>query len=83
VRGDPVRLRFATGQCTEEALAELRGILERHAGHVPVRLELLGDDGPLPFQLGDHLRVSRRPGLFGELKSRFGPDSVSDGVSTG
>jgi hypothetical protein len=30
------------------------------------------------LQQSTHLRVERRPGLFGELKSAFGPDVVDD-----
>jgi DNA polymerase III subunit alpha len=78
VRGDPVVIRFDPQQCTAEVLAELRGILARHQGHVPVRVELTGTAEQRTYQLGDELRVTRRPGLFGELKSRFGPDVVED-----
>jgi DNA polymerase III subunit alpha len=78
VRGDPVVLRLAVQQCTSGIVSDLKDILSRHNGHVPVTVELVSSSGSRVYRLGDELRVSRRPGLFGELKSRFGPDIVAE-----
>lgn len=79
VRGTPLEVRFAQGQCTVDALRRLGGVLGNHRGHVPVHLVVPADDaGHLRWRLGDHLRITRRPGLLGELKSAFGPDVVAD-----
>jgi DNA polymerase III subunit alpha len=83
VRGDPVVLRLELQQCTPTVIGELKEVLSRHHGHVPVRLELVGKGEAREFQLGDGYRVSRRPGLYGELKSRFGPDVVADRTPVG
>jgi DNA polymerase III subunit alpha len=77
VRGDPVVLRLDVQQCTPAVVTDLKGILSRHNGHVPVTVEVVSDGSSRTFQLGDDLRVTRRPGLYGELKERFGPDIVS------
>jgi DNA polymerase III subunit alpha len=46
---------------------------------VAVHLEILSPDGSCrAYRLSDDLRVERRPGLFGEIKSAFGPDAVDD-----
>jgi DNA polymerase III subunit alpha len=77
--GAPVVVRFASAQCTADAVRRLKGILGSHPGTVPVHLEVLAGDGSCrAYRLGDDLRVERRPGLFGEIKSAFGPDSVDD-----
>lgn len=76
VRGAPVELRFDAQQCTGEAVGRLRTVLGAHRGHVPVHLAVTVEDRTLRYQLADDLRVTRRPGLFGELKMAFGPDSV-------
>ena len=83
VRGSPVVLRFAVEQCTGEAISRLKSVLANHAGHVPVHLRLAdGEPQARTFQLGHEFRVNRRPGLFGELKSMFGPDAVEDDTGT-
>ncbi len=76
--GTPVTVRLDVRQCTAPTVTQLKDILSRHRGHVPVHLELRGGQQPTVFKLGDDFRVTRRPGLFGELKSRFGPEVVSD-----
>jgi DNA polymerase III subunit alpha len=77
--GAPVVVRFAADQCTPEAVARLRSVLGSHVGSVPVHLKVTGHDGAVrTYRLGDGLRVERRPGLFGEIKSAFGPDAVDD-----
>ncbi len=77
--GAPVVVTFATDQCTADAVGRLREVLSGHPGSVPVQLRLTGGDGYVrTYQLGDDLRVERRAGLFGELKSAFGPDAVDD-----
>jgi hypothetical protein len=63
-----------------EAVARLRQVLSEHRGHVPVHLTIDLDERSTTWQLGDDLRVTRHPGLFGELKMAFGPDAVSDGT---
>ena len=80
VRGAPVHVRFEPGQCTREAVQRLRSVLSEHRGHVPVHLTVDLDEQTTTWQLGDDLRVTRHPGLFGELKMAFGPDAVSDGT---
>jgi DNA polymerase-3 subunit alpha len=80
VRGAPVHVRFEPGQCTPDAVARLRTVLGEHRGHVPVHLTVWLDAGSSTYQLGDDLRVTRHPGLFGELKMAFGPDAVRDGA---
>ena len=75
--GDPVVVSFAVEQCTTAAVLRLKNVLAGHGGVVPVRLRIVDPDGACrTYQLGDELRVERRPGLFGELKSAFGPDAV-------
>lgn len=77
--GQPLVIRFATGQLTPESIARLEGVLAGHPGAAPVAVEVLADDGTTQrFRLGDRFRVERRPGLFGELKATFGPDAVHD-----
>jgi DNA polymerase-3 subunit alpha len=80
VRGAPVHVQFEPEQCTREAVARLRQVLSEHRGHVPVHLTIDLDERSTTWQLGDDLRVTRHPGLFGELKMAFGPDAVSDGT---
>jgi len=77
VRGTPVEVRFDLDQCTPDALRRLRGVLGNHRGHVPVHLRVRAGEGDRRWRLGDELRVTRRPGLLGELKSAFGPDVVA------
>ncbi len=75
--GAPVVVSFAAEQCTEDAVHRLKDVLANHGGVVPVHLEVVAADGGRRiYRLGDDLRVERRPGLFGELKSAFGPDAV-------
>lgn len=75
--GAPVVVSFAAEQCTAAAIQRLKGVLANHAGVVPVHLEIVATDGGRRvYQLGDDLRVERRPGLFGELKAAFGPEAV-------
>jgi DNA polymerase-3 subunit alpha len=77
--GAPVVVRFAHAQCTADAVRRLKQVLASHPGSVPVQLEVLAPDGSCrAYRLGDDLRVERRPGLFGEIKSAFGPDAVDD-----
>jgi DNA polymerase III subunit alpha len=79
--GAPVVVRFAAEQCTAEAIRRLRDVLAAHRGTVPVQLEIVSPDGSCrAYRLSDDLRVERRPGLFGEIKSTFGPDAVDDDV---
>ncbi|MFT5222098.1 MAG: DNA polymerase-3 subunit alpha [Glaciecola sp.] len=78
VRGAPIVLSFAPAQCSAESLTNLGTILGNHAGHVPVLLRLVDGDEVTVYQLGDRFRVARGTGLFGEIKSSFGPDSVRD-----
>ncbi len=83
VRGSPVVLRFAVEQCTSEAISRLKSVLANHAGHVPVHLRLAtGAPEARTFRLGHEFRVTRRPGLFGEIKAMFGPDAVEDDTGT-
>ncbi len=77
--GAPVVVTFASQQCTSEAVTGLRQVLRNHPGPVPVHLRVVGADGSESiYKLGDDLRVERRAGLFGELKSTFGPDAIDD-----
>ncbi|MCC5948312.1 MAG: DNA polymerase III subunit alpha [Nitriliruptoraceae bacterium] len=77
--GAPVVVNFAVEQCTTDAVARLKEVLAHHRGVVPVHLRLQQPDGSCRlYELGDELRVERRPGLFGEIKSAFGPDAVDD-----
>lgn len=79
--GEPVVVAFAAAQCTPDAVRRLKEVLANHPGVVPVHLEVEEADGRRRvYQLGDDLRVERRAGLFGELKSTFGPDVVQDQV---
>ncbi len=73
----PVVVRLDLQECTGVVVDELKAILERHPGRVPVQLELLGREHKTAFNLGDALRVARRPGLIGELKARFGGNVVT------
>jgi len=75
--GSPVVVSFASEQCTADAVRRLKDVLANHAGVVPVHLEVAAPDGSRrTYRLDDGYRVERRPGLFGELKSAFGPDAV-------
>jgi CheY-like chemotaxis protein len=75
--GSPVVVSFAAEQCTADAVRRLKDVLTNHAGVVPVHLEVAASDGSRrTYRLDDGYRVERRPGLFGELKSAFGPDAV-------
>jgi DNA polymerase III subunit alpha len=75
--GAPVVVTFAAGQCTADAVRRLRDVLAGHPGVVPVHLNVSQPDGSSrTYRLADQLRVERRPGLFGELKSTFGPQAV-------
>ena len=70
---------FAAAQCTPDAVRRLKEVLAGHTGVVPVHLEIEEQGGQRRiYRLGDDLRVERRAGLFGELKSAFGPDAVQD-----
>lgn len=62
-------------------MRRLKDVLASHSGVVPVHLRVVQADGSArTYRLGDHLRVERRPGLFGEIKHTFGPDAVNDEV---
>jgi DNA polymerase III subunit alpha len=77
--GAPVVVNFAAEQCTADAVRRLKEVLSHHGGVVPVHLRVVQSDGSTRlYRLGDELRVERRAGLFGELKSSFGPDAVDD-----
>ena len=77
--GSPIVVRFASQQCTDDAVGRLKAILVHHQGPVPVHLQVdLPDGSSRTYRLGDDLRVARHSGLFGELKSAFGPESVDD-----
>jgi DNA polymerase III subunit alpha len=79
--GAPVIVTFAAEQCTADAVGRLKDVLAHHGGVVPVHLRVRSADGSARiYRLGDDLRVERRPGLFGEIKSTFGPDAVDDEV---
>jgi DNA polymerase III subunit alpha len=79
--GAPVVVTFAAEQCTADAIRRLKSVLAEHAGVVPVHLRLRDPDGGVRlFKLADHLRVERRPGLFGQIKQHFGPDAIDDEV---
>ncbi|MBW3662207.1 MAG: DNA polymerase III subunit alpha [Actinobacteria bacterium] len=83
VRGAPVVVHLDVVQCTDEAVSRLRAVLSHHPGHVPVHVHLHhGGERAGEFRLGDAHRVTRRPGLYGELKSAFGPDVVEDEIGT-
>jgi DNA polymerase III subunit alpha len=75
--GAPVVVAFAAEQCTGDAVRRLRDVLAGHPGVVPVHLCVTQPDGSSrTYRLADRLRVERRAGLFGELKSTFGPQAV-------
>jgi DNA polymerase III subunit alpha len=75
--GAPVVVAFAAEQCTAAAVRRLREVLGGHPGVVPVHLCVTQPDGSSrTYRLTDRLRVERRAGLFGELKSTFGPQAV-------
>jgi DNA polymerase III subunit alpha len=75
--GAPVVVAFAAEQCTSDAVRRLRDVLVGHPGVVPVHLCVTQPDGATrTYRLADRLRVERRAGLFGELKSTFGPQAV-------
>jgi DNA polymerase III subunit alpha len=77
--GAPVVVTFDAGQCTAQAVRRLKEVLAGHLGAVPVHLRVRQPDGSArTYRLGDELRVERRAGLFGELKSCFGPEAVDD-----
>jgi DNA polymerase III subunit alpha len=79
--GAPVVVSFAAEQCTAAAVHRLKDVLANHTGVVPVHLQVVtADGGRRLYQLGDALRVERRPGLFGELKAAFGPEAVDGEV---
>ncbi|GGI04361.1 DNA polymerase III subunit alpha [Egicoccus halophilus] len=77
--GAPIVVRFATEQCTADAVRRLKDILVHHQGPVPVHLQVDAPDGACrTYRLGDELRVERHSGLFGEIKSAFGPQAIDD-----
>jgi DNA polymerase-3 subunit alpha len=77
--GAPILVRFAAEQCTGDAVKRLKDILVHHPGPVAVHLQVDGADGASrTYRLGDELRVERHSGLFGEIKSAFGPQAVDD-----
>lgn len=77
--GAPVVVTFEAEQCTTTAIDRLRSVLAEHRGAVPVHLRIVEDDGSCKvYRLSDEHRVERRPGLFGQLKSAFGPQAVED-----
>ncbi|MEX2421383.1 MAG: OB-fold nucleic acid binding domain-containing protein, partial [Actinomycetota bacterium] len=79
--GAPVVVTFAAEQCTPDAIGRLKDVLVHHGGVVPVHLRVRRPDGSARvYRLGDQLRVERRAGLFGEIKSTFGPQAVDDEV---
>ncbi len=79
VRGAPLVVSLAAQQGSDEAITLLGQILDSHRGHVPVQVELTSPGMPARrFSLADTHRVLRRPGLYGELKSAFGPDCVRE-----
>jgi DNA polymerase III subunit alpha len=76
--GAPVVVSFEAAQCTSDAIARLKTVLGEHRGVVPVHLRIGDADGSVrTYKLGDELRVERRAGLFGQLKSTFGPQAVA------
>ncbi|MFW5933246.1 MAG: DNA polymerase III subunit alpha, partial [Actinomycetota bacterium] len=79
--GTPVVVSFDAQQCTADAVRRLKELLGDHPGVVPVQLRIDGVDGSARlYQLGDGLRVERRPGLLGDLKAAFGPQAIDEEV---
>ena len=77
--GSPVVVDFDAAQCTSDAVRRLKELLRDHPGVVPVQLRVATPDGGRrTYQLGEGFRVERRPGLFGDLKSAFGPDALDE-----
>ena len=75
--GPPLRLQVAPQQCTDDVLSQVRDVLRAHPGAVPVQVHLHCEDRPhTTLVLGPDLAVGREPGLFAELKSLLGPESV-------
>lgn len=72
----PLRIRMPATSCTPDRLADLKTVLAAHPGASPVLLHLGAKDGVKIVKLGFGHTVELRNGLFAELKSVLGPESL-------
>jgi DNA polymerase-3 subunit alpha len=74
----PLRIRMPATSCTPDRLEELKGVLSSHPGPSPVLLHLATNDKVTVLKLGGDFKVELRNGLFAEIKSLLGAQSVVD-----
>lgn len=72
----PLKIKMAATACTPDRLEELKTILSAHPGPSPVLLHLSSSQSVKVVKLGVGFSVELRNGLFAELKTVFGPESV-------
>jgi len=72
----PLRIRLPAASCTPDRLEELKGVLAAHPGSSPVLLHLIAGEKTTILKLGGGHTVELRNGLFAEVKSLLGVDSI-------
>ena len=72
----PLRIRMPATSCTPDRIEELKTVLGSHPGPSPVLLHLLTGERTTVLKLGGGHTVELRNGLFAEIKSLLGAESV-------
>lgn len=71
----PLQIVMQETRAVLDVVQELDEILKRHHGQVEVQLSLKRPEGDTRYELPEH-RVTLSAGLFGELKTLLGPNSI-------
>jgi DNA polymerase-3 subunit alpha len=75
----PLRIKIAATACTPDRLEELKAVLGSHPGPSPVLVHLVsGANRTTILRLGAGFTVELRNGLFAEVRSLLGTDSIVD-----
>ena len=70
----PVLLQVQALRCTPPLVTRLKQVLSGHAGVTDVHLRVLNGERMHTVKLGEGLRVTRSPGLVGDVKALLGTE---------
>lgn len=73
----PVVVALPTVRCTPPVVERLKEVLHTHPGTTEVHLRLQSTGRSTLLRLGDGLRVTPSPALFGDLKALLGPSCLT------